>query len=132
MDAKLIYSYLLSFAACLATSCAADISGGDADRGAELSFEASELTRAAVTTTLDKFAVYDDMQFRDNALTVIFDKTEVVRDPDNAKWNYAGSIQYWFPQHMYSFVAITPVSAFEPGNEPQYSNSSLFHLYTPR
>lgn len=131
MDAKLIYIYFLFIATCLASSCSADMPGDEVvNRGAELSFEASELTRAAVTTALDKFSVYGEMQFKDNAPTVIFDKTEVVFDPDSEKWNYAGPTQYWFPQHLHSFVALTPVSAFEPDSGPRYSDSKLSFTYT--
>lgn len=130
MDAKLIYSYLLSLAACLVVSCTADTSDDETvKRGAGLSFEVSELTRASVTTGLDKFSVYGDMQIKDTR-TIIFDKTEVVRNHANGKWNYAGPTQYWFPQHVYSFVAIAPVSAFEAGNGPQYSNSAISFTYT--
>lgn len=125
MDAKLIYSYLLSLAVCLVASCAADTGGDAVNRGAELAFEASELSRVCTTTDLDKFTVYGDMKVTDKTLTVVFDKTEVVRDPDNGQWRYAGPTQYWFPRHTHSFVAITPMSAFEAGSEPRYSNSAL-------
>lgn len=58
---------------------------------------------------------------------VVFDNTEVAYNGKD--WTY-NNAQYWFPQHEHSFVAITPVSAFDAGNDHQYSNSTLSLKYT--
>lgn len=132
MCSKQNYLYFLSILiACLASSCVPDTPGSeDADRGAELSFAASDLTRASVTTSLDQFAVYGDMKLpgSNNATPfVMFNKTKVEYKNDN--WFYDGT-QYWFPKHEHSFVAVSPLSVLDTDNNPQYSNSRLSFTYT--
>ncbi|MDE6287158.1 MAG: fimbrillin family protein, partial [Muribaculaceae bacterium] len=130
MHAKLNYLYLLLiFVGCLASSCNSDSPEDVAGNGSELKFTVSDLTRAPVTTTLHQFAVYGDMKSVENntAPFVVFDKTEVTYR--NNTWSYSG-MQYWFPYHEYSFVAVHPISVLENGNNPLYADSKLSFTYT--
>lgn len=134
MDSKLTYLYLLSFVACLLSSCSSDAPDNVDPKGSEMSFTVSELSRAAVTTTINipgsKFAVYGDRKFpvdNNTEPSVIFNKTEV--EYINNSWSY-NNPQYWFPNNEHSFVAVYPVSVLDTDNKPQYSNSKLSFTYT--
>lgn len=131
MNAKLTYSFFIAFAACLLSSCSSAFPDNvEVGKRAELSFDVSNLTRASVTTSFDKFAVYGDMKFpvNDNTVpTVIFNKTEV--EYKNGSWSYDGT-QYWFPKHEHSFVAVSPLSVLETDNNPRYSDSQFSFTYS--
>lgn len=133
MDAKLTYLFFLSFAACLVSSCASDAPESmDSGKGAELSFAVSGLSRASVTTSINKFAVYGDTKLPADATAepvVIFNNTEVEYRKDSDSWYY-NNTQYWYPNREHSFVAVSPVSVLEAGNNPRYSNSQLSFTYT--
>lgn len=125
---KLKYLYCLPIlVACLMSSCNSDmLDSEDVDMGTELSFDIKDLSRASVTREFNQFAVYGDTKFKDYDPTVVFDKT-IVRYQNN-KWSYDGT-QYWFPKHLYSFVAIYPDAATGM-TEPVYLNSQLSFTYT--
>lgn len=134
MYARLNRLYVLSvFVVCMSLSCTSGRLGDPAAGSLELSFEASELTRASVTTDdalkAQGFAVYGDMKFeRDDERippTVIFNGTAVTYN-DN-KWSYTGT-QYWFPRHEHSFVAVHPADAAGM-YDTTYSGSQLSFKY---
>lgn len=114
----------------LLSSCTSDVLDGEnITRGSEVQFAVSELSRATITTSIDEFAVYGDKKSlvdNNTAPMVIFDKTKVERK--NNSWRYDG-IQYWYPKHEHSFVAIHPLSVLESGNTPQYADSKLSFTY---
>ena len=134
MDTKLtyLYSYLLSIAACLMCSCTSDDPYDDpyAAKGDEMILAVGELSRSSLTTNLNtqgsRFAIYGNMKFKDYDPTLIFDKTIV--SYNNNRWTY-GETQYWFPQHVYSFVAMHPV---DPAgiSDTEYSDNRLSFTYT--
>ena len=130
MDAKLTYCLILSFVGWLAASCSSDAPDNvDVSKGSEMSFAVAEMSRASVTTSFNRFALYGDMKFpveNDAAATGVFDKTEVTYVGGN--WVYEGT-RYWMPGHEHSFIAVSPVSVLETGN-PTYSNSQLSFTYT--
>lgn len=130
MDAKLTYLFFLSFAACLVSSCSSDAPENvEGSKGSEITFAVAELSRASVTTSFNKFALYGDMKFPVDATGVpsgVFNKTEV--EYKDGSWYYDG-IQYWYPRHEHSFIAISPVSALETSGTPQYLNSQLSFTY---
>ncbi|MDE6010586.1 MAG: fimbrillin family protein, partial [Muribaculaceae bacterium] len=130
MDAKLTYSIILSFAACLVSSCTSDAPAHeDVSKGSELTFDVSGLSRASITTSIDEFAVFGDMKFPvndDTAPIIVFDGAEV--GYVNDRWSYNGT-QYWFPNHEHSFVAIHPLAVLSSANNPTYSNSRLYFTY---
>lgn len=114
----------------LLSSCTSDVLDGEnITRGSEVQFAVSELSRATITTSIDEFAVYGDKKSlvdNNTAPMVLFDKTKVERK--NNSWRYDG-IQYWYPKHEHSFVAIHPLSVLESGNNPQYVASKLSFTY---
>lgn len=114
----------------LLPSCTSDVLDGEnITRGSEVQFAVSELSRATITTSIDEFAVYGDKKSlvdNNTAPMVLFDKTKVERK--NNSWRYDG-IQYWYPKHEHSFVAIHPLSVLESGNNPQYVASKLSFTY---
>lgn len=128
MYAKL--TYILICIACLASACNSDTPDDVVlAKGAELSFDVSNLSRASVTTSFNQFAVYGDINHPADDVrppVVLFDKTEV--NYKDGGWSYEGT-QYWVPKYEHSFVAISPLSVLETGN-PQYLNSKLSFTYT--
>lgn len=130
MHAKLTYLYI-SLAACLVSSCTSDApENKDVGRGAELSFAVSDVTRASESVSFNQFSVYGDRKLKgDNTVNpmVIFNQTLV--EYKEGAWSYNG-IQYWFPKHEHSFVAVTPVSGVGIGNNPLYVSSQLSFTYT--
>lgn len=132
MNAKLTFYIFLSCVACLASSCSSD-APDDGGKGSELTFDVNGVSRSAITTasSINQFAVYGNTKFPVDDTTLpktIFDKTIV--EYSAGAWRYQG-IQYWFPKHEYSFVAIHPVSVLsKPGADPLYSNSTLSFKYT--
>lgn len=123
--------HLLACITCLVSSCNSDTTDDMLlSKGAEMSFNVSVLSRASVTTGIDKFAVYGDMKVvgdnKNTTPTVLFNNTEVVyRD---GRWIYDG-IQYWIPKREHSFVAISPVSVLATDADPTYSDSKLSFTY---
>lgn len=114
-------------------SCSSHVpTGNDLDTGSEMTFVVSELSRASVTTDLKydgaKFAIYGDMKLNDNPRTVIFDNTLIRYSSGN--WVY-DEIQYWFPKHEHSFVAMHPVidDIVEGISDMRYSDSRLSFSY---
>lgn len=130
MDAKQIFLSLLSSAVIFVTACSSDTPDNEGvGSGSEMSFAVAELSRASVTSSFNKFALYGDKKFpvdNNTVSTGIFNKTEV--EYKDGTWGYEGT-QYWFPGHEHSFVAISPVSALETSGAPQYSNSRLSFTY---
>lgn len=133
MDTKLTYLhlYLLCLAACLVSACTSDPSDDlDAAKGDELTLSVGELSRSSITTDINtpnsRFAIYGNMKFKDYDPTLIFDKT-IVTYNDN-RWSY-GATQYWFPQHVYSFVAMYPVDPTGISGT-EYSDNRLSFNYT--
>lgn len=127
-NAKLIY--FLFLAVCLLSSCTSDSPTPDYGKSKEVSFDVSDKTRATATTNLTEFAVFGDMKFPVNAATapsVVFNNTKV--EYLDGKWSY-DDVQYWFPQHEHSFIAVSPLSVFSSDNTPQYLNSKLSFRYT--
>lgn len=132
MHARLTYIFFFSLAALLISSCESETPGNiDLGKGTEMSFDVSNSTRASVTSSFNKFAVYGDMKFfSDNNVVnpiILFNKTEV-EYIDNS-WTYKGATQYWLPRHEHTFVAISPLSVLETGT-PLYSNSRLSFIYS--
>lgn len=131
MDAKLTYSSLLIFAACVVSSCTSDAPDDmDAAKGVEVSFAVSGLSRASVTTSFNQFAVYGDINHPNDDVrppVVLFDNTEVNYKDDS--WTYEGT-QFWVPKYEHSFVAISPLSVLATDNTPRYLNSQLSFTYT--
>ena len=127
-NALLIIMLIMGSMVCY-TSCSSD-SGFEPtpDKDAEMSFDVEDVTRA-VTTDIDEFSVYGDMKFQSGTSNplVIFNKTSVAKS--NGIWRYEG-IQYWYPKHEHSFVAISPSSALETDGSPIYSNSKLSFYFT--
>lgn len=127
---KLSLLYFLILIACLAGSCTSDSpENEDVGKRAPMSFAVSDLSRATVTTSFDRFAVYGDMKLASDIPStpvVLFNKTEVLYKTDS--WSYEGT-QYWVPKHEHSFVAVSPLSVLEAGNSPRYSNSQLTFTY---
>lgn len=131
MNAKPIYFFILSFAACLVTSCSGDVPDiGAVDNGCEVTFDVADRSRASVTGSLNfagsEFAIYGDMKYLDNNPTVIFDKTIVKYQ--SGQWRYEGT-QYWFPKHEHSFIAVHPVD-ITGFSDTDYSDSRLTFTYT--
>lgn len=131
MRAKLKYLGLLSCVACLATSCSSDIPDiEEVGKGPAMSFAVADLTRATVTNSINKFAVYGDMKLpgdKNSSPLIVFNKTEVTYT-DNG-WKYAG-IQYWYPKHEHSFVALIPVSVLDASASTRYFDSRLTFTYS--
>lgn len=135
MFSKRTYIFLLPFIACLVFSCSSDVPDNVVpEKGPELTFAVSDLTRASVTTEINspgsKFVVYGEKKFikgnADEESSIIFDKTEVEYVDGN--WSY-DNVQYWFPKHTYSFVALSPLSIVSPENNPLYSGSEFSFTY---
>lgn len=131
MDAKLIYIFILSIAACLVTSCTDDAPGiVDAGNDYELTFDVADRSRASVTGMLNfqgsEFAIYGDMKFKDNNPQIIFNKTIV--SYKNGQWGYDDT-QYWYPKHEHSFIALHPVD-ITGLSDTRYSDSRLTFTYT--
>lgn len=127
-NAKLTYLFILSAVACLLSSCTSDAPDSDFGKKAEISFAVSDRTRA-VTTDITEFAVYGDMKLAANNTatpTVIFNKTKV--EYTGTRWYYP-NVQYWFPQHEHSFVAVSPSLVLEADPDIQYLNSKLSFSY---
>lgn len=129
MNLKL--TYLLLSIAILATSCNSDPSDDPRSaKGAELSFNVSDLSRASVTNSIDQFLVYGDTKSASSGSSsplVLFDKTPVVYKNNN--WTYEGA-QFWIPKFEHSFVAVSPAKVFTTGNNTRYSNSRLSFEYS--
>lgn len=120
----------LSCLACLMPSCNSDTPDDVfPSRGAEMSFNVSDLSRASVTSSIDKFAIYGDMKIGNGNASlpnVVFRNAEVVYS--DGDWRYEGT-QYWFPKYEHSFVAISPVSVLATDPVPEYSYSKLSFTY---
>lgn len=131
MNAKLIYIFVLSFAACMFASCSEDDVPDVVDSGkeSELIFDVADQSRATATTGLSfedsKFAIYGNMRFMNYDPIEIFNKTIVTYN--HGKWRYSDT-QYWFPNHEHSFVAIHPADAAI--SNATYSDSQLTFTYT--
>lgn len=131
--AKILDKLFLSgviFVCCWMISCSSDTPDAVGDKAAEMSFNVPDLSRASLTTSLDRFAIYGDMRSTgadSNGLTTIFNRTEVVKTGDI--WSYNGT-QYWFTKHEYSFVAVYPLSVLESENNPKYETSKLSFSYS--
>ena len=127
---KLKYIFFLPASiACLFSACDSDMPGAK-DAGTEVTFATSGVSRASATPPFDRFAVYGDMKFPvddSTAPLIVFDATEV--EYKNGNWTYTG-VQYWYPKHEHSFVAVSPVSVVGPDANPQYSDSRLSFKYT--
>lgn len=131
MDAKQTYIFLLALAAILLSSCSSDAPGDIVlDEGPELSFDVYNPSRASVSTSLDHFVVYGDINYQaDNILAPVklFDKTLV--EYRDGSWCYEGT-QHWLPKYEHSFVAISPQSVIHTDNTHRYLNSQLSFTYT--
>lgn len=138
MYANLKYLYSIPvFIACLLSSCTSDNSADvEFSKGSEVSFDVLSMSRASATPTFTEFAVYGDMKFpvdKNTAPTVVFNKTIVKYSKKEGetvgKWLYDG-VQYWFPNHEHTFIAVTPLSALESSaTSPRYSDSELSFTY---
>lgn len=132
MYPKLKYLYFLPVSvAGLLSSCASEVlDSEDVDKGTVLTFTTTYQPTRAITTSIDEFVVYGDKKFNvggNNNLMPVFDKTLV--SFNGGKWTYNG-VQYWYPNHEHSFVAVSPVSIVDPAASPRYSNSGLSFTYT--
>lgn len=131
MDAKLKYLFVLSFFALMVSSCASDEPGDTRAKGSEMKFEVSGETRASVTSDINtigsKFLVFGDRKsVEGNSGPVpVFHTTEVEYTSEG--WCYK-DIQYWFPNHEHSFVAIYP-STVAKTDFLRYSDSKLSFAY---
>lgn len=130
MALKKILIYLVFIAAWLPVSCTSkaddDVNPGN---GTEMVFDATCGTRSSITTDIDKFAVYGDMiPLNENIVSysIIFNKTLV--SYISGSWRYEG-IQYWYPGHEYSFVALNPVHALDLDENRAYTGSGLSFSY---
>lgn len=129
-NSNLTYLFLLLSSACLLYSCASETPSPEPGKSREVAFDVSDNTRASITTELNEFAVFGDMKFPANDAadpSVLFNNTKV--EYINGKWTH-GTVQYWFPQHEHSFVAIAPSAVLSPDNNPEYKNSQLSFSYT--
>lgn len=131
MKVKPIYIVLISIVTCLISSCNSDSpDSNETGKGAQVTFDVSDLTRGSVTTSFNKFAVYGDMKYHEDTNStpiVLFNKTEV--EYKNGSWKYEG-VQYWFHNHEHSFVGIAPLSVLAISNLPTYSDSRLSFAYS--
>lgn len=133
MYPKLKYIYFLSLAVAGMTLTSCNTETPDPDEsiiGKVVDFDIYDVTRAAETPAIDRFAVFGDRKFRDtdiNPNTILFDGTTVEYKAE--KWTYQG-IQYWYPKHEHSFVAIHPVSVLNNGLTPVYESSKLSLTYS--
>lgn len=136
LHTRFIYTYvrlacLFACVACLTFSCNSEISDDFlSSKGAEMTFDVAKLSRASDSNGIEKFAVFGDMKLVEDdkfsTPTIVFNNKEVVyRD---GEWCYEG-IQYWFPKHEHSFVAVSPVSVLGPDGLPTYSDSKLSFTY---
>lgn len=132
MYSKLRHIFFLVTAGWLLSSCSTDAPDvGKIEQGSAVEFATSGVSRA-VTTNINnagsKFVIYGDKKLKaddsGNALNVVFNNTEV--EYDGASWKYDG-LQYWFPKHEHSFVAIHPATI---GSGAEYANSRLSFVYT--
>lgn len=131
MNFKLHYIFLFLAAGWLLAACSSD-EPAEVEPGAdaEVTFVVSDLSRASVTSDINfdgsQFAIYGDMKFKDHDLIKVFDNTVVKYI--NGKWCY-DDLQYWFPQHEHSFIAMHPVAAAGISGT-RYSDSRLSFSYT--
>ncbi|MDE5773439.1 MAG: fimbrillin family protein [Muribaculaceae bacterium] len=132
MYPKLKYFYFLSLAVAGMTISSCNSETPDPDDsiiGNVVNFDVYDITRAGETPAIDRFAVFGDRKFRDsdiNPNTILFDGTVV--EYKAGKWTYQG-IQYWYPKHEHSFVAIHPVSILDNGLTRVYDSSKLSLTY---
>lgn len=106
--------------------------------GCEMKFDISTVSRAAVTTagniTENPFAVFGYMvpsKSADipSARTIIYNNTPVTYV--NSAW-MTEETQYWYNDHVHSFVAIHPASAVNRSDaNPQYSDALSFTYTLP-
>lgn len=127
--AILSVAFLAILPSCTSTSSEPDEPGS----ANELKFAVVEDTRASLVTNTtirnESFAVYGDMKLTSSSdtPTVIFDGTEVAYN--NGSWGYA-NVQYWFPLHTYSFVALHPYSALQTNiSDINFGSSNLSFTY---
>lgn len=131
MDAKLTYLYIISFFAFMVSSCASDEPADTRGKGSEMKFEVSGDTRASVTSDINtlgsKFLVFGDRKPAEgnSGPVSVFHKTEVEYTGEG--WSYQ-DVQYWFPNHEHSFVAIHPLKVAET-DYLRYSDSRLSFAY---
>lgn len=131
MDAKLLYLNILTILAFLFASCSSEEPREGAGKGAEVTFEVDNGSRAAVTSDINtlgsRFAVFGDRTHVESQSgpVAIFNKTIV--EYKNEGWCYEGT-QYWFPGHEHSFVAIYPLSALD-ADDLLYADSRLSFSY---
>ncbi|MDE6377701.1 MAG: fimbrillin family protein [Duncaniella sp.] len=118
------------------TACTSD-SGSEvtpADKVA-VQFRAADIASRASVITNDNikgnpFAVWGDMVLTDKVGTstpsVLFNGTPVSYKGSGAEaaWQY-DDLQYWFPSHSYSFVALCPIGAVDA----TYANSGISFSY---
>lgn len=120
------------------TSCTSD---NDPEMAlAELKFDLQQdVSRSSVTTNTNlksqAFSVFGDMKYTDtssgNAIT--HDNVEIFNDVrvsyDGSKWVYDNP-QCWFPDYVYSFVAMHPADATKKISNTTYSDNTLSFNYT--
>lgn len=118
-----------ALSACSSDNVSADIP----EQGFGVTFTAREASRATLTSDLNitdnTFVVYGDMVQTSTPTatpTTVFDATPVTYA--DGKWSYA-NLQYWFPSHTYSFVALHP-AADNNVSDINYQNSQLSFTYT--
>lgn len=119
-----------AMSACDSESSTTDI----IEQGTGVTFTAREASRTTLisnsTISQNSFAVYGDMvptaSASTDAPTVVFDGNEVIYG--NGAWSYANP-QYWFPGHIYSFVALYPAT-YNNVSDLIYQDSRLSFTYT--
>lgn len=136
MSYKIEY-ILLTLLACVLclTSCSSDPEPQASNLG-ELKFDLQNISRASITNNdnfkLQSFRVFGDMKpvgSTSSSSIVVFNGDEVKYNSSANSWEYS-NIQYWFPKHEYSFVAVHPATVLSEAAAPQYAGSRLSFTYT--
>ena len=128
---KTLLVSLLTAATCVFYACSSDAPEVTSPKNPqEVEFATADVSRA-VTTNINyigsRFALFGDMKYSTGSPVEIFRNVEVKYNGD--AWNYAG-MQYWFPNHEHSFVAIYPAEVFKNDDGARYVNSRLSFSYT--
>lgn len=134
MLTRLKFSIVTLLAGWLLVSCSSD---GPDTSSCEMKFDIYSLTSRSVTNisniTEKPFAIFGDMipsESADNpsARTVVYNNIPITYI--NSAWT-APVRQYWFNNHIHSFVAVHPASIFaESSAATDYQNSRLSFTYT--
>lgn len=133
MLTRLKYLITALLAGCMLTACSSDEPEASS---CEMKFDIYSLSRSVTTIstiTENPFAIFGDMIPKESAddpstRTVVYENTPVKFI--NSAWTTPDP-QYWYHNHLHSFVAVHPASLFTMADATtQYLNSQLSFSYT--